>query len=372
MSFLSDFRVVLPRHVTRQENTLAWIARAHAQAAHRAGGGDLERLREGFVRKLARYGCGEDRIASRGHELNDLGIERLEDMEIVGVAGGGMSTRMAAFARIAEGVMEGLVPSAEPPAHLLHVTCTGYVAPSAAQTCVARRGWGQLTTVTHVYHSGCYAAFPAVRLAGALITATTEARIAHTEICTLHFNPEHHAPEQLVVQSLFADGHVSYRVTQAPPVGRSLEVLALREEILPDSLASMTWQPEDWGFGMTLGRDVPDRIAAGLPGLLGRLAADLGFTAEQVIAEALFVVHPGGPRILDIVQDALRLADSQLAVSRAILLRHGNMSSATIPHAWRDVVAGEAPASRLVVSCAFGPGLTASAGVFRVHEQSVA
>ena len=42
-----------------------------------------------------------------------------------------------------------------------------------------------------------------------------------------------HDAEQLVVQSLFADGHVRYSVERSPARTPALAVLAIREEILP-------------------------------------------------------------------------------------------------------------------------------------------
>ena len=74
---------------------------------------------------------------------------------------------------------------------------------------------------------------------------------------------------------------------------------------------------------------------------------------------AVFAVHPGGPRIVDAVQSALELSDAQVAASRDVLSRYGNMSSATLPHVWRDLLRSSAvEPGTVVASLAFGPGLT--------------
>ena len=59
---------------------------------------------------------------------------------------------------------------------------------------------------------GCYAAVPAVRIAAGLVATRLRARvdIVHTELCSLHLDPADHRIEQLVVQSLFADGLIRY------------------------------------------------------------------------------------------------------------------------------------------------------------------
>jgi predicted naringenin-chalcone synthase len=370
MTFLSDFRIVRPPHETSQSETLDRIAAAHARARSEATGRDEARSRDAHRRLLDRYGCGPDAIATRGHELESIRYEHGDSMAPGSRDGAwpGMTDRMTLFREAVARVMPQLVPQDAPPDHLLHVTCTGYRAPNAAQECVSQRGWGGTTTVTPVYHSGCYAAFPAVRLASSLVRGGGVARIAHTELCTLHFNPKLDSAEQLVVQTLFADGHVSLRVTDEPPAGeRSLEVLALREEILPDSADAMTWTPTDWGLAMTLSREVPARIRGTLGDTLSRLCADAGRDVADVTRDALHAVHPGGPRILDEVQALLGLRDEQIAASRDVLRRCGNMSSATIPHVWASMLAS-ADRNQLILSSAFGPGLTASTGLLRVHD----
>jgi predicted naringenin-chalcone synthase len=64
------------------------------------------------------------------------------------------------------------------------------------------------------------------------------------------------------------------------------------------------------------------------------------------------------------MQAALELTDHQVAASRDILFRFGNMSSATLPHIWMSLLGDDAvrPGTH-VVSLAFGPGLTVSAAL---------
>ncbi len=81
---------------------------------------------------------------------------------------------------------------------------------------------------------------------------------------------------------------------------------------------------------------------------------------------AAFAIHPGGPRILDLVQDRLHLSDPQVACSRSVLLSRGNMSSATLPHIWQELLRGDTLGDgQAVISLAFGPGLTLCGAVLR-------
>jgi len=48
------------------------------------------------------------------------------------------------------------------------------------------------------------------------------------------------------------------------------------------------------------------------------------------------------------------------------LLERGNMSSATLPHVWQAIASSASVSDgRLIVSLAFGPGLTLSGAVLR-------
>jgi predicted naringenin-chalcone synthase len=290
--------------------------------------------------------------------------------------GQGLNARNQFFAEMANRALNDFFAEDDTaPTDLLHVTCTGYASPSAIQRLVDQKGWQAQTRATQVYHMGCYAAVPALRVAKGLLLnpqneAPPRAEIIHTELCTLHFNPRDHRPEQLVVQSLFADGHIRYALTLQEPAepvtSPAFEVLAVREELVPDTLADMTWVPSEWGFRMTLARDVPEKIANALPGYLQRLFVQAGEEYEAVRAQTCFAVHPGGPRIIDSVQELLGLCPTQVRVSRALLFERGNMSSATLPHVWERMLATpEIPAGTLVASLAFGPGLTIAGAVFR-------
>ena len=384
--FLTDFQSLRPAHVIEQAESFAWLAAAHTEAearlAHAEGRAfEPARFHDRMRKHLGRFGCGADKIERRGHALPDCAHTRWSEMEIYRLAdraeGEGMLARTQFFARAADGVLARLYAEDDaPPGDLVHVTCSGYVSPSAAQKLVARRGWGGHTRVTHAYHMGCYASLPAVRIGGGFValgkglrSGASHTDVVHTEICSLHMNPLRHEPEQLVVQTLFADGFIRYKIRHAASHdGRrpALEILALHEDVVPDSDESMSWICSDWGMHMTLARDVPDRIAGVLSAFVGRLFEQAGLDQARHRGEALFAVHPGGPRILDRVREGLGLDESQIAASRKVLREHGNMSSATLPHVWMALGdAREVRAGTLIVSLAFGPGLTLCGGIFR-------
>lgn len=371
MLLLSDFSLRSPRHRIAQGQALEWLARAHAQAQATGSGEPPEDLLEGMTRRFERFGCSPEQVSSRGLAVGDLNGTDWSRSRIYDVSqfphGQGTSARSELFAEVVNDYFETEFPSSgDAPSDLIHVTCTGYVSPSGAQRVVARNAWGQRTRVTHAYHMGCYAAFPAIRMAaGQLSTGGVRSVIAHTELCSLHLDPSDHSAEQCVIQSLFGDGFASYAVTH-DTTRAGLEVLALDECILSGSESSMRWVAGDHGMRMTLGRDVPERIGQELRGFVERVFRSAGLDVARELRDARVAVHPGGPKIIDAVRTVLELSETQVAASRAVLFEHGNMSSATLPHVWQRMLADEAVASgTLILSLAFGPGLTICGGVFR-------
>jgi predicted naringenin-chalcone synthase len=376
---LHDFQSQRPEHHAEQGAILEWIAAAHAQAEiacqQPAGAEQREELTRKLRKLVLRFGCSTDRISTRNSALGDFTHTDWDRMRIFQLnqypSGRPCADRSRFYQEVCGQAFERFyAEETEPPGAILHVTCTGYVSPSGAQRLVARRDWGRVTEVTHAYHMGCYAALPAVRIAAGMVERGKErVDIVHVELCTLHMDPSQHLPEQLVVQTLFADGMIRYRATRAKggrAVEAALELVHSHEEIVPGTEDAMTWMVSDFGMQMTLSRKVPDHIRAGLGAFLDRLGAGAGLTAAQLVDRARFAIHPGGPRIIDEIQELLGLRPEQVQASNSVLRHYGNMSSATLPHVWKAILEDEGvPAGTWIVSMAFGPGLTLSGSILR-------
>jgi predicted naringenin-chalcone synthase len=353
---LTDFHSIRPPYETSQANTLDWLADAHAAAERNPL--FRSRIRE----KLERVGCKPEHIEKRGHVLSDFLHRDWEKMEVYRLdaspSGCDLSVRSRHFEQWADTVFESFYSDeSAAPDDLIHVSCTGYVSPSGAQRLVSKKNWGRQTAVTHAYHMGCYASIPAIRMAQGFFAANGDKRradIVHTEICSLHSNPSNHDADQLVSQSLFADGFIKYSAVREA-IAPHFKVVSLKDEIIPDSMNAMTWKVSNWGFQMTLAKEVPVLIARALPEFMKRLGPP---------PNALFAVHPGGPKILHYVQEILHLSDRQMEHSFDILRHFGNMSSATLPHVWAKILSDESiPDKTPIVSLAFGPGLSITGAI---------
>lgn len=370
---LAHFQVIRPCYEVRQEEILQWIAKAHVASEAKVQGWpeqSVERSEfyDGISERLLRIGCGADKVQMRGVQIPDCLHTVWPKMEIYNLEenceGARMEKRASFFATAADGILEQFYPeSSPPPAHLIHVTCTGYVSPSCAQRMVSKRRWGHSTLITHAYHMGCYASIPALRVALGSLPQMDAVDIVHTELCSLHMNPALHDLEQLVVQTLFADGFIKY--SMVPADRGALKVLALHEEVLADSDTHMSWSAAHWGMRMSLTKEVPLLLANAISPFFERLVQKAGQSFADVQGRAHFAIHPGGPKVIQQIAERLGLTPAQIRHSTQVFNERGNMSSATLPHIWeamaRDPQVG---VGDLILSVAFGPGLCIAGAVF--------
>lgn len=282
-----------------------------------------------------------------------------------------LKRRHEAYGKIVGGCLDELFPAGgEAPDDLIHVTCSGYLAPSPVERMVAQREWYD-TTVTHSYHMGCYGAFPAIKMAHGFLSSAhwhegaprERVDIVHTELLSGHHNIEDDGIENIITMSLFADGFIRYSLGSddyARRRGRrGLRVLAAHEHLLPDSADDMTWVPASHQFQMTLSVMVPVVIKRHVRSFVIGLLRRAGIEFERERDSLMFAVHPGGPKIVEHVQGELELRDEQVAISKQVFRENGNMSSATIPHILKGIVEEpEIAAGTRVVALGFGPGLT--------------
>jgi predicted naringenin-chalcone synthase len=246
--------------------------------------------------------------------------------------------------------------------HLITVSCTGFLAPGLDAALI--RGLGLPPTVqrTHVGYMGCHGALNGLRVARAFAGADADARIlvCAVELSSLHY---HYGwdPQKMIANAIFGDGAAA--VVGAPPDAApagAWQAVASGSVLVPDSAAAMTWTVGDHGFEMTLSPRVPGLIATHLRPWLQDWLRGQGLRLTDV---ASWAVHPGGPRILSAVEEALALPREATAASRAVFAEFGNLSSPTVLFILDRLIANNAP--RPCVALGFGPGLTAEALLLR-------
>ena len=251
--------------------------------------------------------------------------------------------------------------------HLITVTCSGFVAPGFDFTLIKQLPLRPDVARTQIGFMGCHAALNALRVARAFVTADPNAvvLVCCVELCTLHYQYGWN-PEQIVANSLFADGAAACVIrAESPTTDSSADelgsqpisrIVASGSIMLPDSEDAMTWRVGDHGFRMTLSTRVPGLLEAHLRPWLTSWLEQHGLRPDDI---ATWAAHPGGPKILNALADTMSIPREQLVVSREIMQTHGNMSSPTVLFVLDRL--REKKAKGPCVAIGFGPGLVAEA-----------
>lgn len=238
--------------------------------------------------------------------------------------------------------------------HLVTVTCTGFASPGHEIGLISRVGFPLDVERVHIGFMGCHGAINGLKTAAAIAKAHPGSRVllCATEVCSVHFQYGWDS-EQVTANALFSDGSaaVAIEATSDKP-GYTIRSTASRH--FPNTEGEMGWRIGSHGFEMNLSSAVPGLLA----GVVGEWVDDW-LSREKLHRSEVgaWAIHPGGPRILDAVADALKLDEGRMKPSWEIFERHGNMSSPTILFILKELMKSEARVPW--IGLAFGPGLSA-------------
>jgi predicted naringenin-chalcone synthase len=236
---------------------------------------------------------------------------------------------------------------------LVVCSCTGYATPGL--DILLARDLAMASDLRRVLigHMGCYAALPGLGVAADYVTLYRRpAVLLCVELPSLHVQPSERDAQQVVAHALFSDAAAAVVLVPGGPGPRVIRLVARTD---PTTTDHMTWHITDQGFRMGLSPEVPDALARHVAPAMAELLGEEGLSTEDVAAWA---VHPGGPRILDVVAQRLGLPDGALEPSTKVLAEHGNCSSATVLLVLEELLRRAGGLGGPAVAMAFGPGLT--------------
>ena len=236
---------------------------------------------------------------------------------------------------------------------LVVCSCTGYVTPGLDILLARDLGLPPDARRVFVGHMGCYAALPGLAVAADYVALHRRpAVLLCVELPSLHVQPPTVDPQQVVAHALFSDAAAAVVLVPGGSGHRVAEVTALTDTTTADY---MTWHVTDLGFRMGLSPQVPEVLSRHVGPLITELLDRHRLSVGDV---ASWAVHPGGPRILDVVEQQLGLDAADLAPSRKTLADHGNCSSPTVLMILDQLLHRASGLGGPTVAMAFGPGLT--------------
>ena len=252
--------------------------------------------------------------------------------------------------------------------HVIVVCCTGMYAPGLDIDLVNSLKLSSTVQRTAINFMGCHASFNALKVAHALCSSDPGAKvlIVCTEICSIHFQRKGNE-DNLLANALFADGSASVLVEGSTQSFLRLKIENFHSDLAPEGESDMAWTIGDLGFQMRLSSYVPGLIRKGIGSLIKTLLEKVSADLSQI---QHFAIHPGGKKILSVIEEELKISKSQNHAAYYVLKNFGNMSSPTVLFVLREIVRNLNGANQgeRVLGVAFGPGLTLESMILRIEN----
>jgi len=209
-------------------------------------------------------------------------------------------------------------------------TVTGICSPSIDAKLVNRMQLRSDIKRIPMFGLGCVAGASAVSRAADYVRGHPDqvAVVLTIELCSFTWQRDDKTVANLISSGLFGDGAAAAIVVGAKRAdGRGPRIVDTRSVFYPDTEGVMGWRISERGFRIVLSPEVPAVARENI----GRDVD--AFLKDHRIARAdigSWVCHPGGPKVLGAVRDALAITDDDLALSWESLRRVGNLSSASV------------------------------------------
>lgn len=237
------------------------------------------------------------------------------------------------------------------------VSVTGICSPSIDALLVNQMGLCRNIRRIPIFGLGCVAGAAGISRAADYVRAYPDqtAVVLSVELCSLTLQREDISMANLISSGLFGDGAAAVIVAGADTdCGHSgPRILATRSVFYPNTEEMMGWDISEKGFRIVLSRDIPDLVRKNLAHDLDDFLAERGLIRPDI---GSWILHTGGPKILEATAEALGLKNGELDVSWDCLRRTGNLSSASVLVVLEEVMKNRRPApGSLSLLAAMGP-----------------
>jgi alkylresorcinol/alkylpyrone synthase len=239
---------------------------------------------------------------------------------------------------------------------IFFTSVTGVSSPSIEARLINLMGLPTRVKRIPIFGLGCVAGAAGIARAYDYVRAYPDqvAALIAVELCSLTWQRDDVSVANLISSGLFGDGAAAVLVSGAEKGEVGPEVLATRSNFYPGTQDVMGWDISEKGFRIVLSPDVPKMVHDHLANDVDEFLADHGFSRSDIGA---WIMHTGGPKVLQAVTEALQLPDNALDASWESLSNVGNLSSASVLVVLEEFMTRRRPApGTLSVLGAMGPG----------------
>ena len=243
---------------------------------------------------------------------------------------------------------------------IFFVTVTGVATPSIDARLINLLSLSPRIKRLPIFGLGCVAGAAGIARAADYVRGFPDqvALLLSVELCSLTLQEEDLSIPNLIASGLFGDGAAAVLVVGEDYPARGPEpgprIVATRSIFYPDSERVMGWDISEKGFKIVLSADVPDVARRFLRQDVDDFLTDHGLTRADISS---WVCHPGGPKVLEAMQEALEVPEEALAVTWDSLRRVGNLSSTSVLLVLAETMDNHRPApGSWGMVLAMGPG----------------
>lgn len=243
---------------------------------------------------------------------------------------------------------------------IIYVSCTGFLMPSLTAWLINNMGFRSDTRQIPIAQLGCAAGGAAINRAHDFCRAYPDSNvlIVSCELCSLCYQPDDDGVGSLLSDGLFGDAVAAAVVRSNGGTGVALERNAAY--LIPNTEDWISYAVRATGFHFQLDRRVPGTMEPLAP-VLRDLARDHGWDIRSL---DYYIIHAGGPRILDDLRKFLDVDPHMFRYSWATLTEYGNIASAVVLDALRRLFDdGTLLPGAPGMIAGFGPGITAEMAV---------
>jgi alkylresorcinol/alkylpyrone synthase len=240
---------------------------------------------------------------------------------------------------------------------LITVSCTGLMIPSFDAYLINQLGLRADVRRLPITALGCAAGAAALSRASDFRRAFPEATVlvVAVELPTLTLQLQDLSQANLVSCALFGDGAAAAVVTGRH--GPGARIVDTGSHLFPDSYDAMGFDLKDSGLHIFLSKGVPDLIRREIRRLVRRLLDRHDLTVDQL---DFLVLHPGGRKLLEYIEEELGLSRDLTRLSWDVLASYGNLSSASVLFVLHETLErSDGGAGEHGLMAAFGPGFSA-------------
>jgi len=233
---------------------------------------------------------------------------------------------------------------------------TGIAAPSIDARLVNRMGLSTNIKRIPIFGLGCVAGAAGVSRAADYVRGFPDqaAALLSIELCSLTLQRNDLSMAHLISALLFGDGAAATIVVGSQRASDGPEILATKSVFYPDTERVMGWDISEKGFRIVLSPEVPETVERHLGEDVDTFLAEQGLRRRDVKS---WIMHTGGPKVLESTGLALGISKDDLAPSWDCLRKVGNISSTSVLLVLEDVYMNRRPASgTLSILAAMGPG----------------